>query len=93
MHAFQQKYVAFAVEYDGVVEDLMSKIQEQVKSYQKNTKSTRKLLRNHLSMALYYAITSGDAARLPLTWSSIQRGKEHENFLTFLEKGRTEHTH
>jgi hypothetical protein len=69
MHAFQQK--AFAYECDGVVEDLMSTIQEQVKSYQKNTNSTRKLLRKHLSMPLYYTITNGDATKLPLTWSSI----------------------
>jgi hypothetical protein len=84
MHAFQQK--AFAVDCDGVVEDLMGTIQEQVKSYQNNTKSTRKLLRKHLSMSLYYVITNGDATKLPLTWSSIQRGNVHDNFLTFLEK-------
>jgi hypothetical protein len=65
MHAFQQK--AFAADSDGVVEDLMGKIQEQVKSYQKNTKSTRKLLRKHLTMPLYYVIANGDATKLPLT--------------------------
>jgi hypothetical protein len=48
MHAFQRK--AFDVDCDSVVEDLMSKIQEQVKSFQKNTKHTRKLLREHLPM-------------------------------------------
>jgi hypothetical protein len=84
MHAFQQK--DFDVDCDGVVEYLMSTIQEQVKSYQNNTKSTRKLLRKHLSMPLYYAITNGDATKLPLTSSSIQRGNVHDNFLTFLEK-------
>jgi hypothetical protein len=65
MHALQQK--AFSVECDGVVEYLMGTIQEQVKSYEKNTKSTRKLLRKHLSMPLYYAITNGDATKLPIT--------------------------
>jgi hypothetical protein len=84
MHAFQQK--AFPVDCDGVVEDLMDIIQEQVKSYKKNTKSTRKLLRKHLSMPLYYVITNGDATKLPLTWSSIQQGNVHDNFLTFLKK-------
>jgi hypothetical protein len=84
MHAFQQQKIA--VDFDGVVEDLMSTIQEQVKSYQKNTKSTRKLIRKHLSMPLYYAITKGDATKLPLTWSSIQRGNVHDNFVTFLKK-------
>jgi hypothetical protein len=84
MHTFQQK--AFAVVCDGVVEDLMGTIQEQVKSYQKNTKSTRKLLQKHLSMPLYHVITNGDATKLPITWSSIQRGNVHETFLTFLKK-------
>jgi hypothetical protein len=37
-------------------------------------------------MPLYYAITNGDATTLPLTWSSIQRGHVHDNFLTFLKK-------
>jgi hypothetical protein len=37
-------------------------------------------------MSLYYAITNGDATKLPLTWSSIQRGNVHDNLLTFLEK-------
>jgi hypothetical protein len=84
MHAFQQK--AFAVDCEGVVEDLMSTIQEQVKSYQKNTKIIRNLLRKHLSMPLYYTITNGDPTKLPLTWSSKQRGNAHDNFIAFLGK-------
>jgi hypothetical protein len=39
MRAFQDK--AFAVYCDGVVEKMMSTIQEQVKSFQNNTKSYR----------------------------------------------------
>jgi hypothetical protein len=69
-----------------VVEDLMGTIQEQVKSYKKNIHSTRKLLQKHLAMPLYYVITNGGATKFPLTWSSIQTGNVHNNFLTFLEK-------
>jgi hypothetical protein len=80
--------ISTAVDCDGVVEDLMITIQEQVKSYQNNKKSTRKLLRKHLSMPLYYVITNGDATKVLLTWSSIQQGNVHDNFLTFLEKSK-----
>jgi hypothetical protein len=78
MHAFKKK--CFGVDCDGVVEDLMSTIQEQVTSFQKNAKSTRKLLRKHLNMPLYYAITNGNATYLPLTWASIKQGRIHASF-------------
>jgi hypothetical protein len=85
MHAFQQK--AFAVDCDGLVEDLMGTIQKQVKAYKKNIKRTRKLLHAPINAPILpYAITNGDATKVPLTWSSIQRGNVHDNFLTFLEK-------
>jgi hypothetical protein len=73
------------VECDGVVEDLLSTIQEQVKSFQKNTKSTRKIPREHLVMPLYYAVTNGNTINLPLTWASIKRVGVHANFFRFLE--------
>jgi uncharacterized protein YjiS (DUF1127 family) len=63
----------------------MSTIQEQVNSFQNNTKSIRKLLRKHLTMPLCYAITNGGAANLLLTWASIKRGKIHDKLCSFLE--------
>jgi hypothetical protein len=31
-------------------------------------------------------LKNGDATKLPVTWSSIQRANVHDNFLIFLEK-------
>jgi hypothetical protein len=86
MYKFQQKSIS--VYCDGVVEYLMSTIQEQVKSFEKNTQSTRKLLRNHLTIPLYYVLTNGDATNLPLTWASIKRGKVHNNCFSCLKSSK-----
>jgi hypothetical protein len=72
----------------------MITVQEQVESFQKNPKITRKLLcQKHLTMPLYYAITNENTTNLPLTWASIKQGGVHANFFSFLEarKNRTAH--